>query len=147
MPTYSVFAPVGQLNSKQKADIAREVTRTHSEVTGAQTFFAQVVFHETQPGSWFIGGKELDGNQVYLCGHVRGGRPAEMKNRLVLGLRDVLMACADLRRNEVWVYIVELPPSHMVEFGHVLPEPGSEAAWLSAMPAEDRAMLEALARK
>ncbi|HEX4510069.1 MAG TPA: tautomerase family protein [Burkholderiaceae bacterium] len=146
MPTYSVFAPAGQLTPTRKSAIAREVTRAHSEVTGAQAFFAQVVFHELQPGSWFVGGKPLEGNQVYLCGHVRGGRPAEMKRRLVLRLRDVLVDCAEVKRTEVWVYLVELPPAHMVEFGHVLPEPGAESAWLDDMPAEDRAMLEALGR-
>ena len=44
MPTYTVFSPAGQLNALQKADIAKNITRVHNEVTGAQTFFAQVVF-------------------------------------------------------------------------------------------------------
>jgi len=146
MPTYSVFAPAGQLTDKQKSEIAAEVTRTHSEITGAQTFFAQVVFHDTQPGSWFMGGKKLDGSQVYLCGHIRGGRPAEMKRDLIMGLRDVLTKHAEVSRNQVWVYIVELPAAQMVEFGHLLPEPGAESSWLSSMPAEDRQMLEALGK-
>ena len=146
MPTYTVVSPKGQLDSARKAEIARNVTRVHSEVTGAQTFFAQVVFHEIGEGDWFMGGVPLAGDQVYLYGHIRGGRPKEMKAKLVLGLRDVMQAGAGVEKSKVWVYLVELPPSHMVEYGHMLPEPGEEAAWLAAMPAADRAMLESIGR-
>jgi phenylpyruvate tautomerase PptA (4-oxalocrotonate tautomerase family) len=146
MPTYTIFSPAGQLSGAQKADIARNVTRVHNEVTGAQTFFAQVVFHDTVPGNWFMGGAPLDGKQIYLCGHIRGGRPKEMKERLVLGLRDVVQAGAGVEKRNVWAYLVELPPSHMVEYGYMLPEPGAEKAWLSEMPAEDRQRLEAIGR-
>ena len=34
-----------------------------------------------------------------------------------------------LPANHVWVYITDLIPRQMVEFGHVLPEPGDEAKW------------------
>ncbi|WP_279608893.1 hypothetical protein [Burkholderia gladioli] len=39
------------------------------------------------------------------------------------------------------MYIADVPPSQMVEYGRVLPEPGEEANWLQAMPDEDRAHL------
>jgi phenylpyruvate tautomerase PptA (4-oxalocrotonate tautomerase family) len=146
MPTYTVVAPAGQLDSARKARIVHHITRVHNEVTGAQTFFAQVVFQEIGAGDWFMGGAPLAGDQVYLYGHVRGGRPKEMKNTLVLGLRDVVQEGAGVDKSKVWVYLVELPPSHMVEYGHVLPEPGEEAAWLAAMSAQDRALLEAIGR-
>ncbi len=146
MPTYTIFSPAGQLTPAQKADIARNVTRVHNEVTGAQTFFAQVVFHDTAPGAWFMGGEPLEGSQVYLCGHIRGGRPREMRDRLVLGLRDVVQAGAGVPRTKVWAYLVELEPSNMVEYGYMLPQPGTEKAWLADMPAEDRQMLEAIGR-
>lgn len=146
MPTYTVFAPAGLLSSTQKAEIARNVTRVHSEVTGAQTFFAQVVFHDAPAGSWFMGGVPLDGEQIYMCGHIRGGRPKEMKSKLVLSLRDVLCEGAGVGKAKVWAYLVELPPSHMVEYGYQLPEPGQESAWLADMPREDREMLEAIGR-
>ena len=146
MPTYTVLSPAGQLDSARKAEIARNITRVHNEVTGAQTFFAQVVFQEIGGGDWYMGGAPLAGDQVYLYGHIRGGRPREMKAKLVLGLRDVVQAGADVDKSKVWVYLVELPPAHMVEYGHMLPEPGEEAAWLGAMSAEDRALLEAIGR-
>ncbi|WP_077002741.1 tautomerase family protein [Variovorax sp. KK3] len=144
MPTYTVFSTTGTLSSERKAAIARAVTHTHSQVTGANTFFAQVVFQDVQPGDWFLGGARMKGDQIYLCGHARGGRPAEMKNRLVLGMRDVLVEHGGVARHQVWVYLVELPPAHMIEYGYVLPEPGQESDWLANMPQPDRERLEAL---
>lgn len=142
MPTYTVFAPAGQLSSEQKRFIAGEITRTHSEVTGAPAFFAQVLFVDIAGGNWFVGGAALDSNQVYIHGHIRGGRCAEMKRSLIVGLRDALASGAGVPTNRVWAYISELPPAHMMEYGHVLPEPGGEAAWLEALPPADRAMME-----
>lgn len=146
MPTYTVFSPTGQLTSEQKNAIARQVTNTHSEVTGAQTFFAQVIFQEVPNGNWYMGGAPLEQKQIYMCGNVRGGRPKEMKNRLLLQLRDVLIKNSGVRRDEVWVYINELPPSLMLEYGHVLPEPGHESAWLEGMTSEERQRLEHLGK-
>jgi hypothetical protein len=31
----------------------------------------------------------------------------------------------------------------MAEYGHVLPEPGDEAAWLAGLPSEDREFMKA----
>ena len=146
MPTYTVTSPKGQLTAAQRATIARGITSTHSAATGAQGFFAQVVFHEVEPGTWFMGGKPLADGQVFLCGHIRGGRPQAMKARLLEGLRDVLMAGAEVPKHSVWCYLVELPPANMVEYGYVLPEPGTESQWLADMPAEDRERMEAVGK-
>ncbi len=144
MPTYTVIAPAGQLSSEQKKAIAGDVTRTHSEVTGAPAFFVQVLFVDIADGNWFVGGTALVSNQIYIHGNIRGGRSAKMKHTLVLRLRDALASGAGLPTSRVWSYIVELPPANMVEYGHVLPEPGAEAAWLEGLPPDDRAMMESV---
>ena len=144
MPTYTVFAPAGQLSSEQKRTIADNVTRTHNEITGAPSFFAQVVFVDVAHGNWFMGGRPLDSKQIYIHGHVRGGRSAKMKRKLILALRDALAEGAGVPSSRVWSYIVELPAAHMVEYGHVLPEPGEEAAWLDGLPPEDRALMKSV---
>lgn len=146
MPTYTVLAPAGQLPSEHKRAIADRVSRAHNEVTGAPAFFAQVIFIEIAHGNWFIGGRPLESKHIYIHGHIRGGRPTEMKRELVLSLRDALAAGAEVPRSRVWCYIVDLPPAHMVEYGHVLPEPGEEAAWLEGLPPEDRALMESVGR-
>jgi phenylpyruvate tautomerase PptA (4-oxalocrotonate tautomerase family) len=142
MPTYTVLSPAGQLSRQKKKTIAGNITRTHNEVTGAPSFFAQVVFVDIADGNWFVGGAALESDQIYIYGHIRDGRSAEMKRKLVLALRDALAEGAAVPTSRVWSYIVELPAADMVEFGHVLPEPGDEAAWMEGLPSEDRAMME-----
>ncbi len=142
MPTYTVHAPAGTLTAEQKQRIAKEITRVHNETTGAQTFFAQVLFADVAPGNWFMGGAPLLDKQMFVHGQIRGGRSLELKQTLLNRILDVTTEASGFRRNQTWAYIVELPPALMAEYGHILPEPGAEAAWLSALPAEDRAFME-----
>ncbi len=50
-------------------------------------------------------------------------------------MRDVA-EIAGIRQSEVWVYLCNLAPTDMVEYGHVLPAPGQEQAWFDALPAD-----------
>lgn len=146
MPTYTVTAPAGRLTGAQKATLAHEITRTHNKHTGAQTFFAQVMFVDFLQGNWFVGGVPIDQEQIFLHGQVRSGRPPEVKEALLKELAAVVANVSKFPIRKVWGYLAELPPAHMMEYGHILPEPGTEAAWLAALPAEDRRFMESLAR-
>jgi len=146
MPTYTVFAPAGRLSGAQKQSVAREVTRVHNEVTGAQTFFAQVIFVDVPAGNWFVGGSPLQGDQVFVHGQVRGERPKAMKAALLAELLKAVGEAGAFASNRVWGYIVDLPPADMAEYGHVLPMPGREAEWLAGLPADDRALMQRLGR-
>ena len=46
MPTYTVKYSNINLTQKQKNSIANDITNTHSKFTGANTFFAQVIFQK-----------------------------------------------------------------------------------------------------
>ncbi|MGN6388766.1 MAG: tautomerase family protein [Burkholderiaceae bacterium] len=138
MPTYRCTTPAGLLDAQQKAAIAREITRIHNAVTGAASFFAQVIFDEVAPGSYFVGGAPLAGEQVFVHGHIRGGRSAVDLKRLLKEMIDGVASASGLPRRAVWVYVTELPPARMAEYGYVLPEPGDEQDWLDSLPAEDR---------
>ena len=146
MPTYTITCPSGALTAEQKKRIAGEVTRVHSEVTGANTFFAQVLFSDAPEGNWFQGGVPAAGTPIFIHGQVRGGRPREMKSALLEQLVDVVANAAALPRRQVWGYILELPPSQMVEYGHVLPEPGCEADWLASLPPDEREIMQRMGR-
>ena len=145
MPTYTVHATAGRLNDVQKAELAREITRAHGEATGAPSFFAQVLFVDVAPENWFIGGAAAGAPQVFLHGRVRAGRPPELKRALLLRLVEMLSNVSLLPRSQVWAYLSELPAGQMAEFGHVLPEPGGEAAWLDSLPDGDRALMQSIA--
>ena len=145
MPTYSVYAPAGRLSDVQRRRIASEITRVHGEATGAQGFFAQVIFVDVQPGYWFVGGA-MAGEQIFIHGQIRAGRSPDVKKKLLTELLDVVCQSASFTKSSTWGYIVELPPAQMAEYGHILPEPGSEAQWLMALPAEDKALMESIGK-
>jgi phenylpyruvate tautomerase PptA (4-oxalocrotonate tautomerase family) len=147
MPTYFCTSAHGRLTSGQKAAIAGEITRIHAEVTGAPAFFAQVIFNEVKPGDWFMGGVPLTHEQIFVYGHIRAGRAAVDKTRMIKLMAEAVTVAAQAgSRRAVWVYLNELAPRQMIEFGHVLPEPGDEPAWTAALPEEDRAFMQSIAR-
>ncbi len=138
MPTYICTVPAGRLSAEQKARVAAEITRVHNEVTGAATFFAQVIINEVPAGNYFLGGKPLREDQIFINGQIRAGRSAVDRARLMRGILDSVAAAAKAEPASVWVYLTDLPPRDMIEYGHVLPEPGSENEWLNSLPAKDR---------
>jgi phenylpyruvate tautomerase PptA (4-oxalocrotonate tautomerase family) len=144
MPTYTVVIPRGQLDASQKARIAQGITRVHSETTGAPSYFAQVIFSEVDEGNYFVGGSPLPHRQVFVHGQIRAGRTAENKSALIFSMLDVVAEAASVPRTSVWIYIVDLQARQMVEFGHLLPEPGGEKAWTDALPQADRAMMQSI---
>jgi phenylpyruvate tautomerase PptA (4-oxalocrotonate tautomerase family) len=144
MPTYIVTVPRGQLDASQKSRIAQGITRVHSEATGAPSYFAQVIFGEVDKGNYFVGGSPLSHGQVFVHGQIRGGRTPETKSALIAAMLEAVAEAASVSRTSVWIYIVDLQASQMVEFGHVLPEPGDEQAWTAALPQSDRAMMQAI---
>jgi len=146
MPTYECTSIDGQLSPEQKAGIAAAITRIHHEVTGAPAHFAQVVFREVAPGGIFIGGAPLGHQHLFVHGHIRDGRSAADKSRLIGELACALSGLAGIPHTGVWVYIAELPARQMVEFGHVLPAAGDEEAWSESLPDEDRTFMAKLGR-
>jgi phenylpyruvate tautomerase PptA (4-oxalocrotonate tautomerase family) len=94
MPTYVCTAREGQLSPDQKSRIAAEVTRIHSEVTGAPKFFAQVIFEEVKPGNHFMGGVPLVHDQLYdqifVYGRVRAGRSIQEKLKMIKLMADAV---------------------------------------------------------
>ena len=142
MPTYLCTIPAGSLSSAQKSATAKAITRVHHEVTGAPGYFAEVIFHEIAAGDWFVGGEPLAGGQIFVHGNIRGGRPPEMRHALITRLAVEVGQAAKLPAHAIWIYLSELPPRAMVEFGHVLPKPGEEMAWTAALPPEDRIRMQ-----
>ncbi|ANB75908.1 tautomerase family protein [Paraburkholderia phytofirmans] len=138
MPTYLVSAAAGRLDAAAKQQIAFGITQSHSTATGAQGFFAQVIFDDVPAGNHFIGGKPLRSDQIFVHGYIRAGRTADQKQQLFNDIVRVVQEGANVESRFVWAYISELPPAQMVEYGKVLPEPGGEGEWLNAMSDEDR---------
>ena len=146
MPTYVCTIKEGRLSPDQKSRIAREITRIHCEVTGAPTFFAQVIFEEVKPGNYFIGGAPLANDQIFVYGRVRAGRSVQDKQKMIRLMAEEVANAGGVSRTGVWIYIAELPPRQMMEYGYVLPEPGDEDVWTNALPTEHLEFMQAVGR-
>jgi phenylpyruvate tautomerase PptA (4-oxalocrotonate tautomerase family) len=144
MPSYTVTCVEGRLNASQKSQVAEAVARAHGDSTGAPYYFAQVTFNEVKPGDYFLGGTQLNGDQIFVHGFIRDGRPTEMKDALMAQLTASVALASQMKTNCVWVYLSEIPPNQMVEFGRVLPLHGKEAEWSAALPEAEKARLEGI---
>ena len=131
MPTYTVTNSNFNLTAKLQKNLAQDITKVHNVVTGANTYFAQVIFNKTKKDNHFMGGKKVKEPSLFLLGQIRAGRSKEVKDKLISGLKDILIKKSKLDETQVWVYIVDLPPSQMIEYGAVLPESGKEMEWFT----------------
>jgi phenylpyruvate tautomerase PptA (4-oxalocrotonate tautomerase family) len=144
MPTYTVTNSNFNLKEKQKSEIAQGITEIHNKVTGANTYFAQVIFNKTEDNDHFIGGKKVKEPQIFLHGQIRAGRTNKVKTKLILDLRDILVKKARLDETQVWVYITDLIPTQMIEYGAVLPNSGKEIEWFNSLSPKLKKKLLAL---
>jgi phenylpyruvate tautomerase PptA (4-oxalocrotonate tautomerase family) len=78
MPTYLVSTAAARLIDERKRRIADGITQAHSQATGAQGFFVQVIFNDIPAGNHFIGGRPLDAEQIFVQAT---SVPAELKRR------------------------------------------------------------------
>ena len=80
-----------------------------------------------------MGEKKVKEASLFLLGQIRAGRTKKTKDKLISDLRDTVIKNSKLDETQVWVYIIDLPPSQMIEYGEVLPGSGKEKVWLSKL--------------
>lgn len=133
MPTYTVKFSNIKISNSQKKNLANKITNIHNLTTGANTYFAQVVFHEIKKNNHFMGGKSVKEKELFVNGQIRAGRTEEVKNNLIIGIRDGIMKVLKLPKENIWVYLEDLKPNQMIEYGEVLPKSGEEKIWFDQL--------------
>jgi len=144
MPSYVCTTVTGRLSGGQRARIAAILTDAHHRATGAPAYFVRVAFEEAAAGTVHIGGAPLQHDHLFVFGHIRAGRDADIRRGLLDAISAGVRNAAALHHLGLWIYLAELPEENMVEFGHGLPPSGVEAAWRDALPADHREWLESL---
>ena len=147
MPTYIVKYSNINLSQKQKNFIANDITNTHSKFTGANTFFAQVIFQKNEKNSHFMGGKLVKTKEIFLNGQIRAGRTSKIKKNLILGLKKILVKNTKLRGDFIWVYLEDLLSDQMIEYGEVLPKSGNEKKWFNSLTPNLRKRLKKIEKR
>jgi phenylpyruvate tautomerase PptA (4-oxalocrotonate tautomerase family) len=143
MPTYVCSVAKNSVNDGQKAAIAEAISRVHSEETGAPSFFVQVVIEEKEPSDRFLGGS-CETRHVWVRGDIRAGRTAVQRSAIMLRIMKEVAKITKVKEQDVWVYLNNLLPTDMVEYGHVLPQSGEEAEWFESLPKPLREYLKGL---
>jgi hypothetical protein len=93
----------------------------------------QVVIEEKRPTDRFLGGSRVSG-QIWIRGDIRAGRTEAQRNAMMLRMMREVAQITGVKEDDIWVYLCNLAPTDMVEYGHVLPQPGEEAAWYDRLP-------------
>lgn len=133
MPTYTVKSSNIKLDNKKKKKIAEGITEVHKKVTGANSYFVQVHFEKNKINNHYMGGKTVKDKQVFLHGQIRGGRTAAVKKKLIIALRNSLVKNSGIKKDNSWVYLIDLIPEQMIEYGEILPHSGKEARWFNSL--------------
>ena len=94
------------------------------------------MFKETSKGDHFMGGKEVVTPEIFVQGFIRAGRTKDIKKKLIISLKDRLIEVLQLKQSQIWIYLIDLEHTQMLEYGEILPEPGKEAEWFSNLSVE-----------
>ena len=126
MPVYEFIAPTGTATLDHRAEISRAVTRVHNEVTGAPARYVHCSFLEAPRGSMFIEGEETTSPR--MMGLIRSGRSEEVRGRLIHGIADAWSEITGGARDDLSIFLYEVPGANCFEYGSILPEASQDHA-------------------
>jgi phenylpyruvate tautomerase PptA (4-oxalocrotonate tautomerase family) len=125
MPVYEFTVPAGSPTLDHRSEIARAVTRVHTETTGAPASYVHCSFLEAPRGSMFVSGEETTAPR--MIGLIRSGRSEELRARLIHGIADAWSAITGEAKDELAIFLYEVPGANCFEYGSIMPEASQDA--------------------
>lgn len=141
MPTYICTARPGLISDQQKRDIVAMLMTNHTHFTGAPGYFVQVIFNETNGMTRFVAGKPAD-DHIWVRGDFRTGRTEKQRSDLCLSFMRDMSKITGVHESKIWVYINNMEPTDMIEYGQLLPLPGKEGEWFEGLDPQVQAELK-----
>jgi phenylpyruvate tautomerase PptA (4-oxalocrotonate tautomerase family) len=114
-----------------KAEIATAIPGAHVEATGAPRVFVHVFFNELPPGVAYSAG-EIDTRISGIQGAIRAGRPLEVKQALIKQISAAWSKITGQPEKQLLAGLSEIDSDITMEYGLILPHPGSETEWFAA---------------
>jgi 4-oxalocrotonate tautomerase family enzyme len=133
MPVYQCLIQQNSLSAEQKRQVSREITRIHSEVTGAPAIFVDVIFDEVPRGDWFTGGEPS--SRSIIQANIRAGRSDEKKARLMAEISRSWNQVTGQREEDLEIAVTDFQARYLMRVGMLLPEDGQEQQWLARLKA------------
>ena len=131
MPQYRCLVQHGRFSKEVKAELAREITRVHCELTGAPAHFVHVLFSEFGAGDWFTAGEQSRFSIVNAF--IRSGRSDEQKRQLLVKISREWSRITGQSEREIVVTVTEIRFEHWMEAGQLMPQPGGEREWFARL--------------
>jgi phenylpyruvate tautomerase PptA (4-oxalocrotonate tautomerase family) len=110
MPVYTIFHR-SYISSGNRRNIAEELTKLHTNVTGAEPQAVKVMFFELDTHNIFIGGESAH-KYVRVVGQIRQGRTEAQKTDLLEGMHKIMRAVVP--KGEIQVQIQEIDDTKTV---------------------------------
>ena len=127
MPFYHVITPQELLDDTQRGEIAAEITRIHTTLTGAPAIFVNVFFQDAPAGRRYTAGKPSATS--IILGHIRDGRPIEVRHEMLTEISAMWVRITGCPDSELLVGLQENDATNVMELVLILPKAGQEAAW------------------
>ncbi|MGH2963773.1 MAG: tautomerase family protein [Solirubrobacterales bacterium] len=134
MPIYQCVVPEGAVSPDQRAQMASELTKIHSEATGDSPQLVQALFMEVPEGSAFTAGEPS--RMSNIAGYIRAGRSPEVRAQLFERINAAWTEITGIPDTQLKLTLLDIPASWIMQAGMMLPEPGNDEEWLDRVRAK-----------
>jgi phenylpyruvate tautomerase PptA (4-oxalocrotonate tautomerase family) len=127
MPVYQCLSPEGAISPGLCAELAKELTRIHCEVTGAAPDFVQVIFVALPEGTAFLNGRTSP--MTNIAGYIRAGRPREIREQLFNRINAAWTRLTGFPPALLKITLFDVPANWIMQDGVMMPDIGQDQEW------------------